>query len=130
MASTIAPSRAIQYAAEFVQQLPVTRDVIRLRILDDAAKLLHQAAPWRWTVGSLTPTQITNNVDEITVTGFPADFQKLLWAGLMTPTGVQDLVVVPNLPDDSNYPGQSKRIAHVEDDVVRLFPIPDRKSVV
>ena len=124
MASTIAPIRAINYAAEYIQQLPVTRDAIRVRIMDDAAKLIWQAQPWRWTVGALTPTALTNDVDEITITGFPSDFQKILWAGLMTPDNVQDLVVVPNLPDDSTYKGQPKRIAPVSGSTVRIYPIP------
>lgn len=125
MAATIAPIRAINYAAEFVQQLPVTRENIRLRIMDDAAKLIWMAAPFRWTVGALTPTSIVNDVDEVTISGsIPADFLKILWAGLMSPTEVQDLVVVPNLPDGGNFKGQPKRVTFVSGSIIRLFPTP------
>lgn len=127
MASTITPRIALNAALEMIQGLPIDGNNIRLRVMDDAAKIIWMAAPWRWSVGVLVLTQISNDTDEVTISGnVPADFLKLVWAGLLSADQPQDLIIVPALPDAGVFKGQPKRITAttVTANTFRLFPIP------
>lgn len=126
MASTITPRKALDAAQEFVQGLPVDKDAIRLRIMDDAAKIIWMAAPWRWSVGVMTLTQLADDTDEVTISGgVPSDFLRLLWAGLISADQPQDLIIVPALPDGVPFKGQVKRITAttVSANTFRFFPV-------
>ena len=128
MASTLLPISALNYAKEFIQHLPLDRAAISYRILDDAAKIMWVASTWRWSVGLLPLTAIVNDTDEITIGGggVPADFLRVVWAGLVAAERTQDLTPVAIIPDAGEFKGQIRNITSTttSSNVFRFYPIP------
>lgn len=71
MAATYAPNDAFTFAKTMVKSMPL--DDVKVQILDDAAKMIWHAAPWRWTVAAFPDVTVAANTADYTVS-IPADF--------------------------------------------------------
>lgn len=124
MASTYAPSRAFDYVGEFIKRMNLN-DVGHL-ILDHALKHLWMAAPWRWTIGTLTPVTLLTNTEDYTITRpSPDNMLYLLRAQLVTSgkDGARELEIEPFLPANS-ITGQPSTVALTTSTNLRVFPEP------
>lgn len=131
MASTFAPARALDYIGEFIKRMNLN-DVGHL-ILDHALKHLWMAAPWRWTVGALTPVTLVSNQEDYTITRpTPDDMLYLLraqlaWSG--GKDGARELSIEPFLPANVIV-GQVSTVALTSSTNLRVFPEPGTVSGV
>lgn len=127
MASTYAPSRAFDYIGEFIKRMNLN-DVGHL-ILDHALKHLWMAAPWRWTVGALTPVTLLTDTEDYTITRpSPDNMLYLLRAQLVTSVatgkdGSRNLSIEPFLPANV-MKGQPSTVALTTSTNLRVFPEP------
>lgn len=122
MASTIPPSAAFDFAKIYVKNMPL-QDV-SVRILDNANKILWMAAPWRWSIGTLTAITITSNTQDYTLAP-PSDFLYLLHSYVtngVEPT--RDIKVVPTLPAAVGVKGMTDFIAYQGSNTFRISPNP------
>jgi hypothetical protein len=71
MAATYAPNDAYTYCLTMVKDMPLAD--IKVQILDDAAKMIWHAAPWRWTIAAFPDVTVLANTADYTVS-VPADF--------------------------------------------------------
>ena len=112
MAATAKPNAAIEYAKEFVKRLPIDRQ--QLRILQDVCNEIWMAAPWRWTINVITPTTITVNTADLTVSSPPSDLLYLVKAWV-TDGGESSyhLEVESSLPAATTVVGTPSKIAWV-----------------
>lgn len=122
MASSIAPIRAFDYSKRSVKNMPLEQ--VQTRLLDDVAKIMWMAAPWRWTVGTLTAITLTSSTSDYTLAP-PADFLYLMSAyisdGLNTP---QHLEVVPSIPSNMAISGIPQFISYQGSNTFRISPKP------
>lgn len=125
MASTYAPIRAWDYAREFVKRMNL--ESVGHIILDHALKHLWMSAPWRWTVGSLTPVSLASNTEDYTITRpSPDNMLYLLRAQLITTggkDGARELDIEPFLPANGII-GQPSTVALTTSTNLRVFPEP------
>jgi hypothetical protein len=123
MPDVLAPLDAFNFAKTMVKGMPL--DDIQVRLLDDASKFLWMAAPWRWTLGLISPpVTIANGVQDYTVT-LPADFLYLEQALFVDGDRLQDLPVVTILPATSVVPGRPSCVSLLPGtSTLRLFPAP------
>ncbi len=68
MAATYTPEEALDYARSLVQNMPVDDATeVRYRIMDDAQKMIWNAAPWRWSVLALGPVTLVSDTTSYTI---------------------------------------------------------------
>lgn len=109
MASTYFPSAAFDYAKTMVKNMPL--DDVKLAILDDAAKMLWHAAPWRWTLGAFPSITLTANTQDYTV-AIPSDFLYLQTSAVTDENGspTRHLNIVP-IREVGGSPSQPSEIS-------------------
>jgi len=71
MAATLAPDSAFDFAKTMIKKMPLQD--IKIRVLDSINKIIWMAAPWRWTIGSLTALNLAASTQDYAIT-LPADF--------------------------------------------------------
>ncbi len=113
MAATRAPSDALTYVTAMVKNMPVMRDVAP-SILQDASDYIWMSAPWRWTVGALTPTTVTVGVQTFNVTSPPADFMRLERAYVTNNVTSRPVVPVGFLPSAVLIQGQPNFVQYID----------------
>jgi hypothetical protein len=74
MAATYKPSDGFLYVKTMVKNMPL--EDVQTRMLQDIANTMWMAAPWRWSLGSITPFPLVSNTRDYTVS-LPGDFLKL-----------------------------------------------------
>ncbi len=122
MASTYSPYQALEYAKQYIKNMPLER--VAVRVLDDANKIFWQAAPWRWTVETLTAITVTSNTQDYTLAP-PSDFNYLINAYISDgSTIVRHLEVAPSLPASCLVNGNPINISYEGSNLFRLFPNP------
>lgn len=128
MASTKRPIEAFDYVKEMIKDMPL--ETIQPQILDDVSKIMWMYAPWRWTIGTLTPIPVVAGQIDYTVLDPPADFLYLQKAYLSNGKGgKRDLLIEAVLPAAPSMKGQTTSVAYVPAVVspaaaakLRLFP--------
>jgi len=102
--------------------MPLER--IQTRLLDDINKTLWMAAPWRWTVGTLTAITLLSDTSDYVVAP-PADFLYLMSAyiadGSNTPIHLE---VVPSIPSSMIVVGIPQFISYQGTNTFRVTPRP------
>ena len=71
MEATYTPNDAFTFSKTRVKSMPL--DDVKVQILDDAAKMLWHAAPWRWTVAAFPDVTVVANTADYTV-AIPSNF--------------------------------------------------------
>jgi hypothetical protein len=121
MASTYKPRDAFDFAKLYIKNMNLEK--VGVRILDDVNKMMWMAAPWRWTIGSLSAVTLVSNTSDYTIVP-PGDFLYLHSAYISDgSTPPRDLHVDPVLPSAVTVVGQPSRIA-VASTTLRLAPKP------
>jgi hypothetical protein len=122
MAATKRPMDAIDYCKRFIKNMPLEQ--VQIEIMDQVNKIMWMAAPFRWTVGTLSPISLASNTQDYTLAP-PADFLYLMNAfisdGTTTP---RNLDVEPTLPADVKIIGDPTRISYVGSNTFRVSPKP------
>ncbi len=122
MASTIPAIEAFDYAKRNLKNMPL--ESIQTRLLDSVNKMMWMAAPFRWTVGTLTPITLVTATSDYTLAP-PADFLYLISSyisdGLNT---VRHLEVVPSIPANIIVTGMPEFISYQGSNTFRISPIP------
>ena len=122
MASTIAPVYAFDFCKTLLKKMPL--EDIQVRILDDVNKMMWMAAPWRWSVSTLTAITLTANTSDYTLSP-PADFLYILHSFITdgaSPTN--HLEVVPSLPASGIIKGTPQYISYQGSNTFRISPNP------
>jgi len=123
MSATIRPVDALEYAKKFIKNMPLEQ--LQARILDDANKYIWMAAPWRWTVSSISTTipLVSGTVDYTLST--PTNFLRALNAYISDgSTPNQYLDIAPSLPTTMVQRGVPTRIAYMGSNTWRVYPKP------
>lgn len=122
MAATKAPYDAFGYIKSFLKGMPLEQ--IGPEVLDEVNKIIWMAAPWRWTLGSLTAKSLVSNQQDYTIT-VPADFL-YLWDGFISDGAnvYRELTIEPTLPADVKVVGNVSRLAYMGSNTFRTFPKP------
>lgn len=122
MAATKRPIEALDFCKRFIKNMPLEQ--VQTEILDQVNKMMWMAAPFRWTVGTLTAISLANNTQDYTLAP-PADFLYLIHSyiadGSTTP---RILDVEPALPADVKLVGDPTRVAYVGSNTFRVAPKP------
>ncbi len=74
MSATLTPQAAVDYAVKMVKNMPFND--VGFDAAQSASNMIWMAAPWRWTIGALTPVTVTAGVSQVNVTK-PSDFVRL-----------------------------------------------------
>lgn len=125
MASTHAPSEALTYAKTMVKYGRLDDTTIAYQILDEVHKVIWYAAPWSWTVKSLSNITVLPSTTDYAIS-IPGDFEFIYRATLVdTLFTAKDLAVVSLLPSDSIKPGEPVSIAYDTSAAsIRIYPKP------
>jgi len=132
MASTYKPYRAFEYAGEFIKRMNLNE--VGHMILDHALKHMWMTAPWRWTVGALTPVTLASNTEDYTITR-PTPTDDMLYllraqyvqAQAGGKDGARDLDIESYLPTNVII-GQPSAVALTSSTNLRVFPKPGTLS--
>ena len=127
MASTYRPWDSLLYCKRFIKNMPLDRDIGPIA-LDDINKIMWMAAPWRWTLGGITPINLVAGTSDYTFSP-PNDFLYLYEAFSIDTSAVQtprDLYIEPRIVASGKTIGQQTRIAVITGSPtkLRLTPVP------
>ncbi len=122
MASSIPPIAAFDFCKNFIKKMPLEQMIPR--ILDDVNKIMWMAAPWRWTVGTLTNIALVTNQQDYTLAP-PADFLYLLHSYVTDgATATKHLEIMPALPTTVVVGGVVDFISYQGSNTFRVSPNP------
>ncbi len=122
MASSIPPIAAFDFCKNFIKKMPLEQMIPR--ILDDVNKIMWMAAPWRWTVGTLTNIALVTNQQDYTLAP-PADFMYLLHCYISDgATATKHLEIMPALPATVVANGVIDFISFESTSTFRVSPNP------
>ncbi len=122
MASTIPAISAFDFSKRNIKGMPL--DQIQVRLLDNVNKIMWMAAPWRWSVGTLTAITLVSATSDYTLAP-PADFLYLIGAYIADGAGTpRHLAVVPTIPANIVVTGLPQFIAYQGTNTFRVSPIP------
>lgn len=97
-------------------------DEVQVQVLDQINKIIWMAAPWRWTLGTVTALTVVSATQDYTQAP-PGDFLYIYDAyisdGASTP---RHLEIVASLPTDVKVVGIPQAIAYVGSNTFRTFP--------
>lgn len=105
------PYAALQYAQAMIKYQRLTDSAVAMEILDEACSRLWMAAPWSWTVSTLTPITVSANTTDYSAY-FPTNFA-LVYKAVMTQGNDivnKPLAIVPNLPTSATNQGEVQYI--------------------
>lgn len=95
---------------------------VLIPILDDAFKMLWMAAPWRWSVGILSPISVATGSDQSFSP--PADFLYIIRAWITDGQSAIELHPEATLPT-TNVKGVPNQIAYIASgSLLRINPVP------
>lgn len=122
MASTIPPIAAFDLCKLFIKNEPFETCVPR--ILDDVNKIMWMAAPWSWTIGTLTNIALVSNTQDYTLAP-PADFLYLIHSYVSsTDQATKHLEIMPTLPATVVVSGVIDFISYQGSSTFRISPNP------
>lgn len=124
-----APDDAIAYAKRFIGNLTVDDSTIKLRLLDDSHRKLWMAAPWSWTLGALEVVSLTNDAQDVSLSGAYTDLLGLVDVVMFGQGGKETpipLAPAANLPVTTAIKGQPSKVQYISGspNKLRLLPIP------
>jgi hypothetical protein len=123
MASTHAPSEALNYAKTMIKYGNLTDTNIAYQILDEASKIIWYAAPWSWTVAAMTTQTLVAATTDYTI-ATPADFEFIYKAVLIDSGNIKkNLKIEPILPSDSIKTGETIS-CNYSGTTFRVYPKP------
>ena len=99
----------------------------RFLAMNAANQRFHLAAPWRWSLGSLSETNLADNTQDYTIASPPSDYlylhQVRKWAGGQWQTPLQ---VVATLPTTTNVLASPTQVTVFNDGALkyRVYPKP------
>ncbi len=126
MAALLNPRQAFDFCKRNIKNMPL--EEIRPRLLDDVNKMIWMAAPWRWTVGTLTNISLVTNQQDYTLAP-PNDFLYLLSSQIVDGSNIpQHLEIVPSLPSDVVMKGAPQFISYQGSNTFRISPNPGTLS--
>lgn len=122
------PNDAINYVKRFLGNVPVDDTALKLRLLDDAHKLLWMADNWPWTVASLEVVTLVNDTQDVNLVNTYTDFLSLQHAYMISGNGQtkDDLRVASVLPVTTSLKGRPTQVQYVagSPNKLRFFPVP------
>lgn len=123
MASTIPPVRAFDFCKRNIKNMPLEQ--IQVRLLDSVSKMIWMAAPWRWTVATIsTSIAILANTQDYTLAP-PADFLYLIHSYITDGASItRPLKIAPSLPASTTLKGEPTLIAYMGSNTFRISPNP------
>lgn len=119
--SNARPIDAFQLAKHFIKKMPL--EDVQASILNAVHNRIWMAAPWRWTLGTLAPVNLAQNVQDYPITP-PSNLLYLLQVRLLHKDfPARDLEIVPVLPPDPVVKGQPSHVSLVGN-TLRVSPVP------
>lgn len=125
MATNYTANDSMNYAKRFVGSLPVDDTDLKLRILNDAATMMHLYANWSWTVSSIAEDDIVDEQSDYDVT--LTNNLYLLRANIVDPDGENIAHVDPthSIVAGSRIKGVPTQVSLVDSDTIRFYPTPN-----
>ncbi len=120
------PNDAMAYAKRFLGSIPVDDAALKYVILNHANLKLWSAAPWRWSVGVLTPVPLVNDQQDYTLATV-ANMGYILQASLTNGEEKYDVTPVSSLPSTTVLKGRPSQMSYTKgapNDTIRLLPVP------
>lgn len=72
MSATFTPQLAVDYAAQMIKSMPI--NTVGSLVCQQASNFIWTAAPWRWTIGTLSPITMVAGNQEHSIVSAPTDF--------------------------------------------------------
>ncbi len=128
MGSTYKPQDAITYAKSMIKSMPIDVSANTgnwpYQTTDYVASLLWNAAPWKWTIGTLNTITVVAGTTDYTVSP-PSDFLYLNKAYISEGSLTNELKIVSALPAAVTQIGNPSQIAYLDaTNTVRVSPVP------
>ncbi len=119
------PSDAISYEKIMIKSMPIdTVGSWRYYATDFVASLLWTAAPWKWTIGTLSTVNVVAATTDYAVTP-PSDFLYLNKANLSDGNQTNELRIVSALPATITQVGVPSQVAYLDaTSTIRVSPKP------
>lgn len=100
MSTTFQVQTALDFAKQMIKDMPFER--VWTQVAQDSSNYIWNAAPWRWTIGSLAPITLTANAQEFTVATPPSDFLRLEKCYEADGTTLNPIKPVSTIPGTAN----------------------------
>jgi hypothetical protein len=100
MAATFTIQDALNYAAFMVSNQPLISN-IGVQIAQDASSTIWTAAPWRWTMGTITGSCV-NGSQSVTIGSLPGDFLRVEKAKISNSIESREVIPVSWIPTSAN----------------------------
>lgn len=123
MAALLPPVRAFDFCKRNIKNMPLEQ--IQVRLLDSVNKMIWMAAPWRWSISTLSSViPITANTQDYTLVP-PTDFLYLIHSYITDGASItRPLKIVPSLPASTTLKGDPVFIAYIGSNTFRISPNP------
>jgi hypothetical protein len=121
MAALEFPITAVDYCQRLIKSMPI--DQISIIAQNKVLRILWMAAPWRWSIGTLTAIPLVSGTQDYTLAP-PTDFLYLLHGIATTGDQQRHLEVLPSLPTDVKQSGQPLFYSYAGSNTFRFFPKP------
>ncbi len=126
MGSTYKPSDAIAWAKTMIKSMPIDVSVStgnwQYQTVDYVASLLWNAAPWSWTIGTLSAVTVTAGTTDYSATA-PSDLLYLNKAYITDGSLTNELKIVSAIPTPVTQIGNPTQVAY-NANVIRVSPVP------
>ncbi len=122
MASTYSAYQSFDFVKTLIKKMPL--ETVQARILDDISKYIWMSAPFRWTLGVISPITLVSNTQDYTKTT-PSDFISLVNSYLTDGSGVvTHLRTMPSLPPAVGINGNPRFVSYEGSNLYRISPNP------
>lgn len=111
---TATPQDAIDYATSFVKDMPL--DQVAPAIVQDVSNEIWGAAPWWWTIGTLSPITLTDGLQNHTVVSPPTDFNRFERCYINNTKTQRSVVAVSLVPPNPTLTGLPNFVAYMDSD--------------
>ena len=96
MSATRKPQEALDFAKQLVKSMPFDR--VWDQIAQEASNYIWTAAPWRWSVGVISPITLTANTQNFSFVSAPTDFLRLEQCFVSDGTTAREVKPVSSIP--------------------------------
>lgn len=119
------PTDAVTFSKIMIKSMPIdTVGSWRYYVTDFISSLLWTAAPWKWTLGTLSTINVIAATTDYAVTP-PADFLYLNKANISDGNQTNELKIVSALPSTITQIGNPSQVAYLDaSNTVRVSPKP------
>jgi len=109
MSATYIIQDALDFVKSMVKNMPI--QTVWGAIAQDASNYIWTAAPWRWTIGELSPITLTAASQEFSVVSPPSDFLRLEQCFASDSTTLREIKPVSSLPPSATLIRQPNYVA-------------------